>query len=149
MTDNELMLLALSEAETAIAHDDVPVGAIVVLEGDVLSSRHNERELLNDPSAHAEILAIRDAAEAIGSSRLDGAVLVTTLEPCPMCAGAALNARVSRVVFGAEDPKSGALGSLYQLGTDPRLNHEFIVTGRVMQKECGDLLSDFFDSKRQ
>lgn len=149
MTDNELMLLALSEAETAIAHDDVPVGAIVVLEGNVLSSRHNERELLNDPSAHAEILAIRDAAEAIGSSRLDGAVLVTTLEPCPMCAGAALNARVSRVVFGAEDPKSGALGSLYQLGTDPRLNHEFIVTGRVMQKECGDLLSDFFDSKRQ
>ncbi len=149
MTDNELMLLALSEAETAIAHDDVPVGAIVVLEGDVLSSRHNERELLNDPSAHAEILAIRDAAEAIGSSRLDGAVLVTTLEPCPMCAGAALNARVSRVVFGAEDPKSGALGSLYQFGTDPRLNHEFIVTGRVMQKECGDLLSDFFDSKRQ
>tara|TARA_B100000686_G_scaffold325338_1_gene381886 strand:- start:1338 stop:1787 length:450 start_codon:yes stop_codon:yes gene_type:complete len=149
MTDNELMLLALSEAETAIAHDDVPVGAIVVLDGDVLSSRHNERELLHDPSAHAEILAIRDAAEAIGSSRLDGAVLVTTLEPCPMCAGAALNARVSRVVFGAEDPKSGALGSLYQLGTDPRLNHEFIVTGRVMQKECGDLLSDFFDSKRQ
>ena len=149
MTDNELMMLALSEAETAIAHDDVPVGAIVVLDGDVLSSRHNERELLHAPSAHAEILAIRDAAEAIGSSRLDGAVLVTTLEPCPMCAGAALNARVSRVVFGAEDPKSGALGSLYQLGTDPRLNHEFIVTGRVMQKECGDLLSDFFDSKRQ
>ncbi len=149
MTDNELMLLALSEAKTAIAHNDVPIGAIVVLDGVVLSSRHNERELLNDPSAHAEILAIRDAAEAIGSSRLDGAALVTTLEPCPMCAGAALNARVSRVVFGAEDPKSGALGSLYQLGTDPRLNHEFIVTGRVMQKECGDLLSDFFDSKRQ
>ena len=94
------------------------------------------------------MLAIRDAAKALGTSRLDGAILVSTLEPCPMCAGAALLARVSRVIFGAEDPKAGALGSLYQLGSDPRLNHEFMVTPRVLQEECGRLLQKFFQSKR-
>jgi len=149
MTDEELMKIALSEGIKALGHDDVPVGAVVVLDGEVLSARHNERELLNDPSAHAEVLAIRDAAAIVGASRLDGATLVSTLEPCPMCAGVALNARVARVIFGAEDPKSGALGSLYQLGSDPRLNHEFLVTGRVLQDECGKVLSDFFDEKRQ
>ncbi|MEC7714747.1 MAG: nucleoside deaminase, partial [Actinomycetota bacterium] len=105
-------------------------------------------ELQNDPTAHAEVLAIRDAARKLGTSRLDGATLVSTLEPCPMCAGAALSARISRVVFGAEDPKAGALGSLYQLGSDPRLNHEFSVTPRVLQEECGALISRFFSTKR-
>ena len=148
MNDEELMRMAIAEAKLAEEHGDIPIGAIVVLNDEVLSSRHNERELQNDPTAHAEMLAIRDAAKALGTSRLDGAILVSTLEPCPMCAGAALLARVSKVIFGAEDPKAGALGSLYQLGTDPRLNHEFVVTPRVLQEECGRLLQKFFQSKR-
>ena len=106
MTDEELTKIALSEGVKALGHGDVPVGSVVVLDGEILSARHNERELLNDPSAHAEVLAIRDAAAIVGASRLDGATLVSTLEPCPMCAGVALNARVARVIFGAEDPKS-------------------------------------------
>ena len=149
MTDEELMEIALLEGMKALEHDDVPVGAIVVIGGEILSARHNEREFLNDPSAHAEVLALRDAAAVLGVSRLDGATLVSTLEPCPMCAGAALNARVGRVIFGAEDPKSGALGSLYQLGSDPRLNHEFSVTGKVLQEKCGKVLSAFFNEKRK
>ena len=148
MNDEELMRMAIAEAKLAEEHGDIPIGAIVVLNDEVLSSRHNERELQNDPTAHAEMLAIRDAAKALGTSRLDGAILVSTLEPCSMCAGAALLARVSKVIFGAEDPKAGALGSLYQLGTDPRLNHEFVVTPRVLQEECGRLLQKFFQSKR-
>ena len=148
MNDEELMRMAIAEAKLAEEHGDIPIGAIVVLNDEVLSSRHNERELQNDPTAHAEMLAIRDAAKALGTSRLDGAILVSTLEPCPMCAGAALLARVSRVIFGAEDPKAGALGSLYHLGSDPRLNHEFVVTPRVLQEECGRLLQKFFQSKR-
>ncbi|MBE51787.1 MAG: tRNA-specific adenosine deaminase [Acidimicrobiaceae bacterium] len=148
MNDEELMRMAIAEAKLAEEHGDIPIGAIVVLNDEVLSSRHNERELQNDPTAHAEMLAIRDAAKALGTSRLDGAILVSTLEPCPMCAGAALLARVSKVIFGAEDPKAGALGSLYQLGSDPRLNHEFVVTPRVLQEECGRLLQKFFQSKR-
>ena len=148
MNDEELMRMAIAEAKLAEKHGDIPIGAIVVLNNEVLSSRHNERELQNDPTAHAEMLAIRDAAKALGTSRLDGAILVSTLEPCPMCAGAALLARVSKVIFGAEDPKAGALGSLYQLGSDPRLNHDFVVTPRVLQEECGRLLQKFFQSKR-
>ena len=148
MNDEELMRMAIAEAKLAEEHGDIPIGAIVVLNDEVLSSRHNERELQNDPTAHAEMLAIRDAAKALGTSRLDGAILVSTLEPCPMCAGAALLARVSKVIFGAEAPKAGALGSLYQLGSDPRLNHEFVVTPRVLQEECGRLLQKFFQSKR-
>ena len=148
MNDEELMRMAIAEAKLAQEHGDIPIGAIVVLNDEVLSSRHNERELQNDPTAHAEMLAIRDAAKALGTSRLDGAILVSTLEPCPMCAGAALLARVSKVIFGAEDPKAGALGSLYQLGSDPRLNHEFVVTPRVLQEECGRLLQKFFQNKR-
>ena len=148
MNDEELMSMAIAEAKLAEEHGDIPIGAIVVLNDEVLSSRHNERELQNDPTAHAEMLAIRDAAKALGTSRLDGAILVSTLEPCPMCAGAALLARVSKVIFGAEDPKAGALGSLYQLGSDPRLNDEFVVTPRVLQEECGRLLQKFFQNKR-
>ncbi len=148
MTDEQLMMIAIEEAKLAESHGDIPIGALVVLEGDIISSRHNERELRNDPTAHAEVLAIQDAAKKLGTSRLDGATLISTLEPCPMCAGAALSARISRVIFGAEDPKAGALGSLYQLGSDPRLNHEFSVTPRVLQEECGALISRFFSTKR-
>lgn len=148
MTDEELMGLALAEASAAIDHGDVPVGALVVLQGEVIASRHNERERLGDPTAHAEVLALRDAAAAVGSSRLDGATLVSTLEPCPMCAGAAWLARVERVVFGADDMKAGALGSLYNLGADPRLNHEFGVTPRVRMAECAELLTSFFEDRR-
>ena len=148
MTDDELMAAAIAEAKAAPDHGDVPIGAVVVLDGKVIASRHNERELQGDPTAHAEVLALRDAARAIGSSRLDGATLVSTLEPCPMCAGAAWLARVDRVVFGADDMKAGALGSLYNLGADPRLNHEFDVTPRVRMDECAELLNSFFEEKR-
>ena len=126
-SEEEWMRLAIAEAKLSLAHNDIPIGALVISNGEIIASRHNERELQGDPTAHAEVLAIRDAAKALGTSRLDGATLVTTLEPCPMCAGAALVARISHVVFGAEDPKAGSLGSLYQLGEDPRLNHEFAV----------------------
>lgn len=148
MDDLELMEHALTEARRALEHGDVPVGAVVVLDGKIIASAHNERELQGDPTAHAEVLAIRAAAAAIGSSRLDGATLVSTLEPCPMCAGAALMARVERVVFGAEDMKAGATGSLYNLGADPRLNHEFQVKARVRGEECAALLTDFFAERR-
>ena len=148
MTDEELMGLALDEARAATDHGDVPIGALVVVDGEVIARRHNERELQGDPTAHAEVLALRDAAATIGSSRLDGATLVSTLEPCPMCAGAAWLARVDRVVFGADDMKAGALGSLYNLGADPRLNHEFEVTPRVRMDECAELLTSFFEPRR-
>src|SRR5215472_16065536 len=124
MDDDLAMGSALDEARRAVTHDDVPIGAVVLRAGAVVAARHNERELTGDPTAHAEMLALRDAARTVGSWRLDGASLVVTLEPCPMCAGAAINARVGRVVFGAADPKAGATGSLYNLCTDPRLNHE-------------------------
>jgi tRNA(adenine34) deaminase len=144
------MGLALDEARAALAHGDVPVGAAVVLieTGEVLSRRHNERERLDDPTAHAEILALRDAAAARGTWRLDGCALVVTLEPCPMCAGAAVVARVGEVVFGATDPKAGALGTLYDLGADPRLNHAFPVHGDVRADEAATLLRDFFSERR-
>lgn len=142
------MRVALVEAEAATHHDDVPVGALVVLDGELLSSRHNERELRGDPSAHAEMLALRDAAERLGRSRLDRTTLYSTLEPCPMCAGAAVLARVGRVVFGAFDPKAGACASLYNLGADPRLNHEYGVLGGVLADECGQILSGFFEARR-
>lgn len=145
-----LMDRALDEARAALAHDDVPVGAVVAdLEsGTVLAARHNERERLADPTAHAEILALRDAARARGSWRLDGCALVVTLEPCPMCAGAAVAARVDEVVFGATDPKGGALGSLYDLGRDARLNHHCAVRGGVRATEAAALLREFFASRR-
>jgi len=113
-----------------------------------VASRHNERELTGDPTAHAEVLAVRDAADALGTWRLADATLVVTLEPCAMCAGAAVNARVARVVFGARDLKAGACGSLYHLGSDPRLNHEFVTTADVRADECALLLTDFFAERR-
>lgn len=139
---------ALDEARAALAHDDVPIGAVVLLGGSVIAARHNERERLRDPTAHAEILALRDAARTAGSWRLGGATLVSTLEPCPMCAGAALAARVDRVVFGAVDPKAGACGTLYNLCADPRLNHEAEVVAGVREREAAALLVAFFFQRR-
>lgn len=148
MTDAEAMAIALEEAEAALAHDDVPIGAVVLDQGEVVARRHNERERTGDPTAHAELLALRDAAAGRGGWRLDGTTLVVSLEPCPMCAGALVAARVSRVVFGAADPKAGACGSLYNLCADPRLNHEVVVTPGVAAGESGALLSAFFAARR-
>ncbi|HEX8802560.1 MAG TPA: nucleoside deaminase [Acidimicrobiales bacterium] len=143
------MGLALDEAALALAHDDVPVGALVLRDGEVVARRHNERERLGDPTAHAEVLALRDAAAALGGWRLDGATLVVTLEPCPMCAGAAVGARVARVAFGAVDPKAGACGSLHNLCADPRLNHEAEVIPGIRAAEAADLLTRFFATRRR
>ena len=142
------MELALAEARSAPAHGDVPVGAVVWLDGEVFARRHNERERTGDPTAHAEMLALRDAAARLGGWRLDGATVAVTLEPCPMCAGALQQARVARVVYGADDPKAGALGSLYNIGADPRLNHEFAVVPGVRAPECAALLQEFFSDLR-
>jgi tRNA(adenine34) deaminase len=147
--DESAMRLALEEAAAAAAHGDVPVGAVVVSGGKVVAARHNERELLGDPTAHAEILALRDAAAALGQWRLEGVTVVVTLEPCPMCAGALVAARVGRLVFGAPDPKAGACGSLYQLCADPRLNHELPVTPDVLADEAARLLVEFFAYRRR
>lgn len=145
-----LMDLALDEARAALGHDDVPVGAVVARldSGDVIARRHNEREVAHDPTAHAEVLALRDAAAALGTWRLDGCALVVTIEPCPMCAGAAVSARLGLVAFGAADPKAGACGSLYNLPADPRLNHEIKVVDGVRATEAAALLADFFASRR-
>jgi tRNA(adenine34) deaminase len=147
---DELMGLALDEARAALAHDDVPVGALIVRrhDGEVLAQRHNERELTGDPTAHAELLAIVEAARGRDGWRLDDCALVVTLEPCPMCAGAALQARIPLVVFGAADPKAGALGSLYHLGADPRLHHGIEVVDGVRADESATLLKEFFASRR-
>jgi tRNA(adenine34) deaminase len=142
------MTMALDEAAEALRHDDVPVGALVLRDGEVIARRHNERERTGDPTAHAELLALRDAAAVVGSWRLDGLTLVVTLEPCPMCAGALVGARVDRVVFGAADPKAGACGSLYNLCVDPRLNHEVEVVAGVRAGESADLLTAFFAERR-
>ena len=142
------MEVALAEARRAAERGEVPVGAVLAIDGEVVAARHNERESTNDPTAHAEILALRDAAAARGTSRLNGAVLVATLEPCPMCAGAAVMARVARVVFAAEDPKAGACGTLYNLGADPRLNHNFEVVAGIGREESAALLKDFFAARR-
>jgi tRNA(adenine34) deaminase len=141
---------ALDEARRALEHGDVPIGAVVVRldDGEIVARRHNEREASSDPTAHAEVLALRDAAAVAGSWRLDAHALVVTLEPCPMCAGAAVAARLGLVAFGAVDPKAGALGSLYHLGADPRLNHELPIVDGVRADECGALLSEFFAARR-
>ncbi len=145
-----LMEVALEEARAAIDHDDVPIGAVVARldTGEVVARRHNERERLSDPTAHAEVLALRDAATALGQWRLDDCALIVTLEPCPMCAGAAINGRVGLVVFGAADPKAGATGSLYNLAADPRLNHEMPVISGVRAEASATLLRGFFASRR-
>jgi tRNA(adenine34) deaminase len=142
------MRLALREAELALAHDDVPVGAVLVLDGEVIGSGHNERELRADPTAHAEMIAIREGARAAGSWRLLGTVLYVTLEPCAMCAGAIVLGRIPRVVYGAVDPKAGAAGSVLDVLAEPRLNHRPDVAGGVLADECGELLRAFFRSRR-
>jgi len=147
--DLALMRLALDEARLALAHDDVPVGAGVVDEaGAVLGRGHNRREERADPLAHAEVEALREAAGALGRWRLDGTTLYATLEPCPMCAGALVNARVTRLVFGAWDPRAGAVESVFSICTDPRLNHRLAVTGGVLEEPCRVLLQDFFRARR-
>jgi tRNA(adenine34) deaminase len=144
------MRVALDEARAALEHDDVPVGAVVVnlATGKIIAREHNRREVDEDPTAHAEVLALRAAAQAAGTWRLAHHALVVTLEPCPMCAGAAWSARVSQIVFGAADPKAGASGSLYNFASDPRLNHDSVVVPGVLAEECGALLRDFFAPRR-
>ena len=142
------MRLALDEARAAAAADEVPVGAVIVAGERVIASGHNQREQLADPTAHAEMIALTQAAASLGSWRLEGCVLYVTLEPCPMCAGAILQARVPVVVWGAADPKAGAVESLYRLFEDDRLNHRVEHTGHVLETECGGLLTHFFRGKR-
>jgi tRNA(adenine34) deaminase len=143
------MKLALEQAKQAVAADEVPVGAVVVREGKLLAAAHNGREQLRDPTAHAEMIAITQAAASLDAWRLEGCTLYVTLEPCPMCAGAILQSRIERVVYGADDPKAGAVKSLYQLLDDSRLNHRVDVVSGVLSEQCGQLLSDFFAQKRR
>ena len=144
------MRVALDEAARAAGHDDVPVGAVVLgADGDVVGAGHNDREGSGDPTAHAEVVALRAAAAALGTWRLTGCTLVVTLEPCTMCAGALVLARVDRLVFGAIDDKAGAVGSLWDVVRDRRLNHRPEVLSGVLADECGAMLLDFFASRRQ
>ena len=147
MSDEYYMRLAIEQAQKAWAIDDVPVGAVIVLDDKVIAGAHNTRELSGKPTAHAEINAINAAAEVVGGWRLIDCTLYVTLEPCPMCAGAAVNSRIKRVVFGAYDQKAGALGTLYNLA-EGRLNHTPEVTGGILELECAALLSDYFKEKR-
>ena len=149
MDDLHFMEIALSEAARAIAHEDVPIGAVVVREGEVLGAAHNERELRQDPTAHAELLALREAASRVGSWRVLNATLYVTLEPCAMCAGAVVLARVPRVVFGCYDAKAGACGSALDVLGEPRLNHRPHVRGGVLEAESSGLLSAFFTTRRR
>lgn len=148
MDDTAAMELALLEAEQAGSRGEVPVGAVVVVDGRVIAAAGNQREADDDPTAHAEILALRQAASELRSWRLSEATVYVTLEPCPMCAGALVAARVRRLVFGAADPKAGSCGSLYNLCVDPRLNHEIEVTGGVCGAEAAELLSTWFTRRR-
>ena len=148
MDHHDLLGLALDEARAALDHDDVPVGAVVVRDGEVVGRGHNRREVDQDPTAHAEVLAIRAAAASLASWRLEGCTLAVTLEPCTMCAGALVLARVPTVVYGATDPKAGAAGSLLDVLDDDRLNHRCEVVRGVRERECGDLLRAFFRARR-
>jgi tRNA(adenine34) deaminase len=147
--DVDAMRAALAEARLALEHGDVPIGAVVLsADGEVIGRGHNEREVRADPTAHAEVLALREAATVLGTWRLPGCSLVVTLEPCTMCAGAAVLARVDRVLYGAVDPKAGAVGSLWDVVRDPRLNHRPSVVGGVLAEECGAVLRSFFGPHR-
>ena len=143
------MRAALDEAFAALLHADVPVGAVVVRDGEIIAARHNERELTGDPTAHAELLALRDAATKVGHWRLDDCTLVVTLEPCAMCAGAMVNARLGRLVYGATDPKAGAAGSRFDLVDSELLNHRIPRITGVLADECGQVLVDFFRARRR
>jgi tRNA(adenine34) deaminase len=146
--DEHFMRLALREAERALEHDDVPIGCVIAREGEVVAAAPNERELRQDPTAHCEVLALRDAARSAGTWRLHSDVLYVTLEPCAMCAGAIVLARVARVVYGAVDPKAGAAGSVLDVLGEPRLNHRPEVAGGLLADESALLLRDFFGSRR-
>ncbi len=146
--DEYFMRLALREAARALQHDDVPIGAVIVRDGEVIGIGHNEREVRADPTAHAELTALREAARAIGSWRVLDAVLYVTLEPCAMCAGAIVLARIPRVVFGATDPKAGAAGSVFDILAEPRLNHRPQVERGLLAEEAGELLRSFFGPRR-
>ena len=150
MEIEEAMRVAIGHAKIAsVANRDVPVGAVILnANGDLISTGNNQRELLNDPTAHAEIVAIRHAATALGNWRLDGCIIVVTLEPCAMCAGAIAQSRISKVVFGAWDEKAGASGSVWDLLRDPRALHKVEVTSGVLEEECGLMLKEFFSEQR-
>ncbi|MCG2683430.1 MAG: tRNA adenosine(34) deaminase TadA [Planctomycetales bacterium] len=143
------MRTALEEAQQALQEDEVPVGAAIVHDGRLIARAHNQRERLRDPTAHAEMIAITQAAESLRSWRLDGCTLYVTLEPCPMCAGAIVQARVPTVVYGAADPKAGAVDSLYRMLNDPRLNHRVETIAGVLAAPCGEILSRFFQQQRR
>ena len=147
-TDHDFMKIALEEAQGAYCRGEVPVGAVLVREGNILARAHNSPIMRNDPSAHAEMLALRQAGEKFGNYRLTGAELYVTLEPCVMCAGAIVQARLSRVIFGARDPKCGAVISLYNILADERLNHQVEITEGILPEECGEIISRFFQQKR-
>ncbi|HSS04944.1 MAG TPA: tRNA adenosine(34) deaminase TadA [Solirubrobacterales bacterium] len=147
-TQQRLMGIAIERARAAESHGDVPIGAVLARDGEPLAAAGNERELRRDPTAHAEILAIRATAEALGGWRLPGTTLYVTLEPCAMCAGAIVLARIPEVVYGAPDPKAGAAGSVLDVLAEPALNHRPLVTGGVMEEECATLLRDFFAARR-
>jgi len=147
-TDDDYMKIALEEAQKAAKKDEVPVGAVVVLSGRIIGRGHNMPITHHDPSAHAEMLAMREAAKILGNYRLTGAELYVTLEPCIMCAGAIIQARLTRVIFGARDPKYGAVASLYHVLADQRLNHQVAVTEGILKEECGEIISRFFREKR-
>jgi tRNA(adenine34) deaminase len=146
--DEYHMRLALHEARRALEHDDVPIGAVVVRGEEVIGAAHNEREVRQDPTAHAELIALREAARAVGGWRVLDSVLYVTLEPCAMCAGAIVLARVPRVVYGASDPKAGAAGSVLDVLREPRLNHRPEVAGGLLGADCGALLREFFAARR-
>ena len=146
--DEYFMRLALREAERAAEHEDVPIGCVIAHDGEVLAAAGNERELRDDPTAHAEVLAIREAGRVLGSWRLSGTVMYVTLEPCAMCAGAIVLGRVPRVVYGAPDPKAGAAGSVFDILADERLNHRPEVAGGLLAEDAADLLRNFFALRR-
>jgi tRNA(adenine34) deaminase len=147
--DESWMAEALAEARRAAAEGEVPIGSVVVFEDRIVGRGRNARERLRDPLAHAEILALQEAARSLGRWRLTGATLYATLEPCPMCAGALVNARIDRLVYAVPDPKAGAAGTLFDIPRDPRLNHRVEVSSGVLATECGDLLKEFFRSRRK
>jgi len=147
--DEYFMRLALREAERALEHEDVPVGCVVVLDGEVIAAARNERELREDPTAHAEVLALREASKHVGRWRLDGCSLYVTLEPCAMCAGAIVLGRVARVVYGTTDQKAGAAGSVIDVLAEPRFNHRPVVEGGLLREECAALLVGFFAARRR
>lgn len=149
MTDADFMRLAIEEGEIALADEEVPVGAVVVYKDEVIGRGHNEREALEDPTAHAEMIAIRRAAQKLGGWRLLNTTIYVTVEPCPMCAGAIQQARIKRLVYGIRDPKAGAVESLYNIVGDDRLNHQVEVENGVLEKECRDLMQEFFKDLRE